>query len=98
MVFSRQEYWSVLPLPSPGDRLNPGAELGSPAPASDALLSELLGQTQKSCGFLVYVKDICPIRHEALSQTTSRNPVKSLRQTRIIYLKILNLTTSAKFL
>ena len=29
--FSRQEYWSGLPFPSPGDLPNPGIELGSPA-------------------------------------------------------------------
>ena len=29
--FSRQEYWSGLPLPSPGDLPNPGIEPGSPA-------------------------------------------------------------------
>ena len=31
MGFSRQEYWSGLPFPSPGDLPNPGIELGSPA-------------------------------------------------------------------
>ena len=31
MGFSRQEYWSGLPLPSPGDLPNPGIEPGSPA-------------------------------------------------------------------
>ena len=31
MRFSRQKYWSGLPFPSPGDLLNPGIELGSPA-------------------------------------------------------------------
>ena len=30
MGFSRQEYWSGLPLPSPGDLPNPGIEPGSP--------------------------------------------------------------------
>ena len=30
MEFSRQEYWSGLPLPSPGDLPNPGIEPGSP--------------------------------------------------------------------
>ena len=30
MGFSRQEYWSWLPFPSPGDLPNPGIELGSP--------------------------------------------------------------------
>ena len=29
--FSRQEYWSGVPFPSPGDLLNPGIEPGSPA-------------------------------------------------------------------
>ena len=31
MGFSRQEYWSGLPFPSPGDLPNPGVELASPA-------------------------------------------------------------------
>ena len=30
MRFSRQEYWSGLPFPSPGDLLHPGIETGSP--------------------------------------------------------------------
>ena len=30
MEFSRQEYWSRLPFPSPGDLPNPGIEPGSP--------------------------------------------------------------------
>ena len=29
MGFSRQEYWSGLPFPSPGDLLDPGIEHGS---------------------------------------------------------------------
>ena len=40
MGFSRQEYWSRLPFPSPGDLPNPGIEPGSPALQADALLSE----------------------------------------------------------
>ena len=31
MGFSRQEYWSGLPFPSPADLPNPGIEPGSPA-------------------------------------------------------------------
>ena len=31
MGFSRQEYWSGLPFPSPGDLADPGIEPGSPA-------------------------------------------------------------------
>ena len=30
MEFPRQEYWSGLPFPPPGDLLNPGIELESP--------------------------------------------------------------------
>ena len=32
MGFPRQEYWSGLPFPSPGDLPDPGIESGSPAP------------------------------------------------------------------
>ena len=34
--FSRQEYWSGLPFPSPGDIPNPGAEPGSPELQADS--------------------------------------------------------------
>ena len=42
--FSRQEYWSGLPFPSPGDLPNPGIEPGSPALRADALPSEPPGR------------------------------------------------------
>ena len=42
MGFSRQEYWSVLPFPSPGDHPNPGNEPGSPALQAESLPSEPL--------------------------------------------------------
>ena len=41
MEFSRQEYWSELPFPSPGDLPDPGIEPGSPALQADDLLTEL---------------------------------------------------------
>ena len=40
MGFSRQEYWSGLPFPSPGDLSDPGIEPGSPAMQVDSLPSE----------------------------------------------------------
>ena len=40
MGFSRQEYWSGLPFPSPGDVPDPGIEARSPALQADALTSE----------------------------------------------------------
>ena len=44
MEFSRQEYWSGLPFPSPGSLPDPGIEPGSPALQADALLSEPPGK------------------------------------------------------
>ena len=41
MEFSRQEYWSGLPFPSPGDLPDPGIEPWSPSLYADALPSEL---------------------------------------------------------
>ena len=38
--FSRQEYWSGLPSPSPGDFSDPGIETRSPALQADSLPSE----------------------------------------------------------
>ena len=40
MGFSRQEYWSGLPFPSPGELPYPGIKPGSPTLQADALLSE----------------------------------------------------------
>ena len=40
MGISRQEYWSGLPFPSPGDLRNPGIEPRSPVLQADALTSE----------------------------------------------------------
>ena len=44
MGFSRQEYWSGLPLLSPGDVPNPGIKPGSPELQADSLLSEPPGE------------------------------------------------------
>ena len=41
MGFSRQEYWSGLPFPSPGDLPDPGNEPRSPALLADSLPMEL---------------------------------------------------------
>ena len=44
MGFSRQECWSGLPFPSPGDLPDPGIEPRSPALQAEALLSEPPGK------------------------------------------------------
>ena len=45
MGFSRQEYWSGLPFPSPEDLPDPGIEPRSPALQADSLPSELQGKS-----------------------------------------------------
>ena len=44
MEFSRQEYYSGLPSPSPGDLPDPGIKPQSPELQGDSLLSEPLGK------------------------------------------------------
>ena len=46
--FSRQEYWSGLPFPSPGDLPNPGIKPKSPALQVDSLPSELPGKPKNT--------------------------------------------------
>ena len=58
MGFSRQEYWSRLPFPSPGDLPNPGIESGSPTSQVGSLLSEPQGSRLRSIksgnSFIIY--------------------------------------------
>ena len=48
MEFSRQEYWSGQPLPSPGDLPNPGIKPWSPALQVNSLPSEPPGKPDQS--------------------------------------------------
>ena len=48
MGFSRQEYWSGLPFPSPGDLPDPGIEPGSPSLWADTLPSESPGKFMRA--------------------------------------------------
>ena len=56
MEFSRQEYWSRLLFPSPGDLPDPGTEPGSPALAGGFFTTEPLEKPY----FKVYVESLCP--------------------------------------
>ena len=47
MRFSRQEHWSGLPFPSPGDVPDPGIEPRYPALQADSLPSEPPGTCQR---------------------------------------------------
>ena len=48
MGFSRQEYWSALPCPPPGDLPKPGIEPRSPMLQADSLPSEPPGKLGSS--------------------------------------------------
>ena len=54
MGFSRQEYWSGLPFPSPGDLPNTGIEPRSPALQADSLPTLLRGKPIMYL-FIIYV-------------------------------------------
>ena len=54
MGFSRQEYWSGLPLPSPGDLSHPGIEPRSPALQADSLLTELWRKPSHCIWWAIY--------------------------------------------
>ena len=56
--FSRQEYWSGFPFPSPGDLPNPGIKPRSNAFQADALSSEAPGKPRVYIFTIIYI-DIC---------------------------------------
>ena len=59
MGFSRQEYWSGLPFPSPGDLPNPGIEPRSPAMQADSLPSEPPGKPKNiGVGSLTHLQGV----------------------------------------
>ena len=52
MEFSREEYWSGLPFPSPGDLPDPEIKPGSPTLQADALTSAPPGKPILSIGLI----------------------------------------------
>ena len=88
--FSRQEYWSGLPCPPPGDLPNPGIKLRSPVLQVDSLLTE---SPEKLC-MCIYKWDISSVQslshvqlfvtpwttacQASLSITNSRSPPKPM--------------------
>ena len=60
LEFSRQEYWSGLPFPSPGDLPNPGFELRSPTLQADSLSAEPQGK-----GMCIFISVFCPVSVQA---------------------------------
>ena len=73
MGFSRQEYWSGLPFPSPEDLPDPGIKLRSPALKADSLPFELQGSLRSS---LICSKkgtpnhQVCKVKSNQLSSSS----------------------------
>ena len=53
MGFPKQEYWSGLPFPSPGDLPDPGIKLESPALQADSLWTEPPGKPSINVSFFL---------------------------------------------
>ena len=78
MGFSRQEYWSGLPFPSPRDLPDPGIKPRSPALQADALTSEPPGKPEVQIGTQQTHLYLCNIIHDVwiyflTRRTTKRN-------------------------
>ena len=91
MEFSRPEYWSRYPFPSPGDLSNPGSEPRSPALQENSLPAESQGKPKYTgMGSLSFLQEIFPtqesnrgllhcrrILYQLSSQGSFRNKVHS---------------------
>ena len=67
--FSRQEYWSGLPFPSPGNLPSPGIEPRSPTLQADSLLSESSGKPKALQQFNFVYHDLNFTKYESLLNT-----------------------------
>ena len=63
MGFSRQEYWSGLPCPPPGDLPNPGIKPQSPAAPALQMGSLLLSHWESPCLYTTPRKEALHIQH-----------------------------------
>ena len=86
MEFSRQENWSGLPLPSPGNLPNPGIEPGSPALQVDSSPTEPPGLGE---GWVyqeewnepedqVRMRDCCKVERKTRNKIIRKNPKRVL--------------------
>ena len=80
MGFSRQEYWSGLPFPSPGDLPNPGIEPGSPALQADTLTSEPPAAVAAAAKSL----QSCPTLCDPIDGSPPGSPVPGILQARTL--------------
>ena len=85
MEFSRQEYWSELPFPSPGDLPHRGIEPGSPAWQADSLPTDTR-KAQK-----IEYNDTCKKKRK--KNTLGQSGVYSRNPRLVQYLKVIQGTS-----
>ena len=77
MHFSRQEYWSGLPFPSPEDLPDPRIEPGSPGLQADSLPSEPPGKRGRDGYTFIKSRHLNKIHNDVhwKSQATCKSPI-----------------------
>ena len=80
--FSRQEYWSALPFPSPGDLPDPGIKPRSPALEADTLTSEPPGKPK--CAGAAKSLQSCPTLCDPRDGSPPGSPVPGILQARTL--------------
>ena len=104
--FSRQDYWSELPCPPPGDLPNPGIRRKSPALQADSLLSEPPGKSENTgVGSLFLLQGIFPTQETnqgllhcrcIVFQLSYQGSPKELYSNKIVFKKDLHVSLKKK--
>ena len=86
MEFSREEYGSGLPCPSPGDLPNPEIKLGSPTLQADSLLTETAGKHPIKAAAATAAKSLqsCPTLCDPTDGSPPGSPVSGILKARIL--------------
>ena len=64
MEFSKQEYWSAFPFPSPGGLPDPGVESESLALQADSFSFELPGKPSKYITVQMLAREFSSLQHK----------------------------------
>ena len=92
MGFSRQECWSGLPFPSPGDLPDPGIQPQSPTLQADTLPSESPGNSKflllvyfmYQLNYISSVTQSCPTLCDSMDCSLSGSSVHGIFQARVL--------------
>ena len=103
--FSRQEHWSGLPFPSPGNLPNPGIQSGSPALQADSLPTELQGKHSQR-EFLNFISaaaaaakslQSCPILCNPIDGSPPGSPAPGILQERTLEWDAISFSNTGKW-